>query len=122
MVGEVTLDDLRRQRFCMYDDLYQQLLFERLQYFCGPLDLVLKTDDHWAIVKGVTDLDLVCQGRSAQGHFYREETGDAISTARIAHLINGRISLGWLSNPRMHTSDVAKTLMADNTAELSQGQ
>lgn len=106
----------------MYDDLYQQLLFERLQYLCGPLDLVLKTDDHWAIVQCITGLNLICLGRSSQGQFSREETDDSIRTVSIAHLINDRISLGWLINPRMHISDAAKTLIADITAELSQKQ
>lgn len=115
----VTMEDLKQQKFCMYDDLYQQLLFDRLQYLCGPLELVLKTDDHWAITQAIEGLNLVCLGRSAQGHFSHEETDDSIRTVSIAHIINDKISLGWLSNPRVHISDAANALITDITNELT---
>lgn len=116
---KVTLEDLKKQKFCMYDDQSHEVLFNRLQYLCGPLDLVLKTDDHWAIVQAISKLGFISFARQAQGIFSREETDDSICSVNIGNLINDNVALGWLINPRVHISKPAEDLIARITAALT---
>ncbi len=114
----VTLEELKRQKYCLYDDLYHETLFDRLQYLCGPLDLILKTDDHWAITEAVTKLDAVSLGRDLQGRFSREENTGDIAMLEVGHLFNDKISLGWVLNPRVQHSDAAEDLIEQITEEI----
>ena len=113
----MTFEDMKKQRYCLYDDIYHELLFDRLQFFCGPLDLILKTDDHWAINEAVTKLDAVCIGRDLQAVFSREEKNESLVSVDIGHLINDRFALGWLTNPRISQPAAARALID----EISRG-
>lgn len=112
-----TFEDMKKQRYCLYDDIYHELLFDRLQYFCGPLDLILKTDDHWAINEAVTKLNAVCIGRDLQAVFSREDKNEDLVSVDIGHLINDRFALGWLTNPRISQPEAARALID----EISRG-
>ncbi len=118
---EITLEELKQQKFCLYDDVFHDVLFDRLQYLCGPLEIVLKTDDHWAIGEAVTKLGAVCIGRDLQGIFSREETNSNMANLSVGHLFNDNIALGWLTNPRVPPSEVASELMEDISSELKKG-
>lgn len=114
----LTLDELKQQKFCLYDDAFHEVLFDRLQYLCGPLEIVLKTDDHWAINEAVTRLGAVCIGRDLQGLFSREEASENMVSLSVGHLFNDNIALGWLTNPRVPPSEAATELMEDISVEL----
>ncbi len=114
----ITFEDLKKQKFCIYDDVYHEILFDRLQYMCGPLNLILKTDDHWAITEAVTKLNAVCIGRSQQAVLSREEKFDGFVTIDIGHLINDNTTLGWLMNPRVEQPGAVHDLIDDITAEI----
>lgn len=116
----ITFEDLKRQKFCIYDDVYHELLFDRLQYLCGPLNLILKTDDHWAISEAVTKLNAVCIGRSLQAVLSRENKIDEFITIDIGHLINDNTTLGWLINPRLEQSKLVHNLINDITEEIKE--
>lgn len=107
----ITLEELKQQKFCLYEDAFHEALFDRLQYLCGPLEIILKTDDHWAISKAVTSLGAVCLGRDIQGHLSRDEISSDIVSISIGHLFNDSIALGWLTNPRIPPSQTAQMLM-----------
>ena len=93
------------------------LLFDRLQFFCGPLDLILKTDDHWAINEAVKKFNAVCIGRDLQAVFSREDKNEDLVSVNIGHLINDRFALGWLINPRISQPEAAQALIH----EISRG-
>lgn len=114
----ITFEDLKEQRFCIYDDVYHELLFDRLQYMCGPLNLILKTDDHWAIAEAVTKLGAVCIGRSQQAILSLESKAGDYVTIDIGHLINDNTTLGWLMNPRVEQPQLVHDLIDDITAEI----
>lgn len=113
------LEELKRQKYCIYDDIYHELLFDKLQYLCGPLDLILKTDDHWAVTETVKKLNAVCVGRNLQGMFSRENPENEIMPVNIGHLINDNVTMGWLTNPRVKRSDAAEEMIEQITEELS---
>ena len=114
-----TFEDMKKQRYCLYDDIYHELLFDRLQFFCGPLDLILKTDDHWAISEAVTKLNAVCIGRDLQAVFSREDKNADLVSVDIGHLINDRFALGWLTNPRISQPEAARALIDEISRELN---
>lgn len=107
----ITFDDLKNLKFCIFDDIYHETLFERLQYICGPLNLILKTDDYWAITEAVTKLDAVCIGRSQQSILSREKVSETVLSIDIGHLINDISTLGWLTNPGIKQSKLLSELM-----------
>lgn len=117
---EVTLDNLKQQKFCLFDDVYHEILFERLQFLCGPLNLILKTDDYWAICEAVTRLNAVCIGRSQQGMLSRENASRDVMMVDIGHLINDNTVLGWLTNPRVEQSKLFLEMLEDITEETRQ--
>jgi hypothetical protein len=41
----ITLDDLKRQQYGLFNDESHDYVFDQLQYMCGPLPLALRTDD-----------------------------------------------------------------------------
>lgn len=114
----VTLEDLKKQKYCLYDDIYHEILFDRLQYLCGPLNLILKTDDHWAISEAVTKLNAVCLGRSSQAILSRDTVNNELVSLDIGHLINDNTTLGWLMNPRAQQSELANDMIERITEEI----
>lgn len=118
----ITLEELKNQKFCLYDDVYHELLFDRLQYLCGPLNLILKTDDHWAITEAVVKLNAVCLGRSPQAVFSRENRDNELISLDIGHLINDNTTLGWLTNPRVQRSELTDEMIERITEEIQKGE
>ncbi|MGT2832850.1 LysR family transcriptional regulator [Streptococcus halotolerans] len=45
----VSLDDLKSQKYCLFNDSSHDVFFDRLQFLCGPLRLVMRVDDAWAM-------------------------------------------------------------------------
>lgn len=117
---EVTLNNLKQQKFCLFDDVYHEILFERLQFLCGPLNLILKTDDYWAICEAVTRLNAVCIGRSQQGMLSWESASRDVMMVDIGHLINDNTVLGWLTNPRVEQSKPFLEMLEDIIEETRQ--
>lgn len=113
----ITFEELKTQRFCIYDDIYHELLFNRIQRICGPLNLILKTDDHWAITETVNKLNAVCLGRSSQGILSRDHSNE-ILTVDIGHLINDNTTLGWIMNPRIEHSALVDDMIQSISEEI----
>ena len=116
----ITLNDLKEQKFCMFNDKYHDVLFDRLQYLCGPLNLILKTDDYWAIVETIAKLNAVCIGRLPQAILSRENIDNENITIDIGHLINDNTTLGWLINPSKKQSKLTQDLIDSITEDLQQ--
>lgn len=114
----LTFESLKSQTYCLYDDAYHEAFFDRLQYICGPLNLILKTDDHWAIHEALTKLNAVTFGRNLQAVLSREEINDGVAILDIGHLFNDKMTLGWLTNPRVKQSSTAICLMNEITKQI----
>lgn len=61
--GQLTTADLVNQRFVLFNDPYNDQLFEHLQFICGPLETVARLDDSWAMYTVITELNAVCLAR-----------------------------------------------------------
>ncbi len=118
----ISLDELKEQKFCLFDDAFHEALFDRLQYLCGPLEIVLKTDDYWAISQAVNRLGAVSIARDLQGRFSREELETGLVPLSVGHLFNDSLTLGWLTNPRVPPSGAAMELMQDISDALKSAE
>jgi DNA-binding transcriptional LysR family regulator len=111
--GKVTLEELQSQRFSLFNDKFHDLIFERLQFLCGPLSLVLRVDDSWAMTEAITKLNTVSFGRIVQGVFSRDNEimNSKTEVVDIGHIIDDNFILGWLTNPNYKISDKADHLL-----------
>lgn len=64
--GKLTTDLLKKQRYCIFNDTFNHKTFEQLQFVCGPLDLVLSSDDGAFLVNSIIANDLVGIGRNVK--------------------------------------------------------
>ena len=114
----ITPEDLQSQIFCLYNEAFQDMLFERLQFLCGPLRMVMRVDDVWAMHEAITRLNAVCLGRQALGMLSRDNLMNDICQIEIGHLIDDNTTLGWLSNPAYELSDIKKKLLREITEDI----
>lgn len=114
----ITLEALKKQRFCLYKDSFHDDLIDRLQFMCGPLDIVLRTDDSWAMRQAITELNAVCFGRSTQWELSRESVLDDMIAIDVGHLFNDNVTMGWVLNPRTDRSSSVYELVGSITKEM----
>lgn len=114
----ITLEDLKNQKFSIFNDKFHDEIFEKLQFQCGPLSLVLRTDDAWAMEESIIKLNTVCFGRTLQSNL--SGNGDFSSMAKIdiGHIIDDNFKLGWLTNPNYMLSREAQKLIEEITLEI----
>lgn len=115
---QITPEDLRNQYFCLYNEAYQDFVFDRLQFLCGPLKQVIRVDDTWAMHEAMTRLNGVCLGREILGVLSRDSIMNDIKTVRIGHLIDDNTTIGWLTNPRYELSPTVETLLDMITEDI----
>lgn len=115
---KVTFDDLKTQRYCMFNDESHDYIFNQLQYMCGPLPLVLCSDDSWAIHEAVCKLNAVCFSRTILHPLSREHTFDDLKTIPISHLVDDSSHMGWVTNAYSELSPPAKKLIGMITEEI----
>lgn len=102
---------LKDQIFCIYNETFQEFLFDRLQFMCGPLKLVMRADDPWAMHEAMDRLNAVTIGREALGLLSRDPVMDDVHIISISNLIDDNASLGWLTNPNYELSETTKNLI-----------
>lgn len=96
---QITLDELKQQRFSNFNDPFNDQIFARLQYLCGPLQEVVRTDDGWSIYQTITRLNTVCLGRDWQSQFSSYKPLKELPYIDISNFVDDNFSLGWLTNP-----------------------
>ncbi|AND79525.1 LysR family transcriptional regulator [Streptococcus pantholopis] len=107
----ITIEDIKKQRFSLFNDSLHDTLYDNLQNICGPLPLVLRTDDAWAMSQAILQLNTVCFGRIAQEQLSTNENIKDLGHIDIGHLIDDQFSLGWLINPNKKLSSQTEQLM-----------
>ena len=115
---EITIEDLKKQKFCLFNDEANEYIFEQLQYMCGPLSLVFRTDDSWAMSEAIYKFNAVCLGRVVQGQLSREKTFKKLKFRTIGHLVDDNSVLGWVTNTQRALSDPAKHLISMITEQM----
>ncbi|MGX4592514.1 LysR family transcriptional regulator [Leuconostoc sp. JNUCC 76] len=114
----ISLTDLKKQKFSLFNDKFHDEIFERLQFQCGPLSLVLRVDDAWAMNQAIIDLNTVCFGRIVQGNLSSNTDFSKLKIIDIGHIFDDDFKLGWLTNPNYMISEKAQELLRDITAEV----
>ena len=114
----MTLEELSSMKFCLFDDSYHTSLLERLERLCGPIEVLLKTDDYWAITQAVHKLSCVCLCREMQTLLSSESFDEHVRFVDVGHLINDQSALGFLTNPRVKKSEICTTYMVHVTKAI----
>ncbi|RPA60969.1 LysR family transcriptional regulator [Aerococcus agrisoli] len=114
----ITLEDLKNQHFSIFNDQFHDDIFERLQFQCGPLDLVLRVDDAWAMEQAILRLNTVCFGRTLQSQLASHTDFSKLVAVDIGHLIDENFKLGWLTNPNTMLSPTMTLILEDMSAQI----
>ncbi len=114
----ITLDDLKKQQYCMFNDESHDYIFNQLQFMCGPLQLVMRSDDSWAMHEIIRKKNAVCFSRTMLGPLSREHTFDDLKEIPISHLIDDHSNMGWVTNAHNELSAPAQRLIELITEEI----
>ncbi|WP_057743042.1 LysR family transcriptional regulator [Liquorilactobacillus capillatus] len=117
-VKHVDITQIKRQRFVLFDDPYNDAVFRRLQFLCGPLDVILRTSDPWTIVSSIKKLDAVTLARDWQAVFSVYSPLVELPQLSIGHLVNDQFELGWVYDDEMMLPPVLKKLMRKVSSRL----
>lgn len=115
----ITIDELKEQTFCLFNDKFHEDIFNKLQFQCGPLQLVLRVDDSWAMQQAVNQLNAVCFCRINQSELSSDDHLSSLCTIDVGHIINDQFQLGWLVNPQ-HEIAADGQLLIDEITKLLQ--
>ncbi|WP_311408152.1 LysR family transcriptional regulator [Liquorilactobacillus uvarum] len=109
---------IRKQRFVLFDDPYNDAVFRHLQFLCGPLDVILRTSDPWTIVSSIKRLNAVTLARDWQALFSVYSPLVELPQLSIGHLVNDQFELGWVYDDEVMLPSVLKELMRRVTGRL----
>ena len=116
--GQLTTADLVNQKFALFNDPYNDQLFEHLQFICGPLETVARFDDSWAIYTVITELNAVCLARDWQTRHSTNELLTTLPKINLSNIIDDQFTMGWVINPAAQLDQFAKTLIEDVNKQL----
>lgn len=112
------LDDLKYQRFALFNDPYNDQLFNHLELLCGPLEVITRLDDAWGMYEVITKLNATCLARDWQARHSTDQEFASLPTADLSNIIDNRFELGWVLNPHHKLTDFTKTLIANINKQL----
>ncbi len=115
----ITKEDLRKQRFALFNDPYNDQLFQHLQFLCGPLETIIRLDDAWAMATVINQLDAVCLGRDWQARHSTTPQFARLPKIDLSHIINDQFAMGWVVNPRAKLDQLTMTLIRNIDQQLS---
>ena len=116
----LTIDDLRSQRFALFNDTANEQIFRHLQFLCGPLKVILNLDSAWSMYSTITKLNAVCLGRTFQLRHADYAPLAQLPEISLSNLIDSRFEFGWLTNPADQLSPTATELIERINARLKQ--
>ncbi len=121
-LDQITAPALAGQPFVLFNDPYNDQVFAHLQYLCGPLPVVVKTDDAWAAYQAAVSMQAVILGRDWQAIHAPARAIRQLVARRIGNLVDDRFTLGWLTNPARPLSPLARQYQKQVTAALRKRQ
>lgn len=116
---KLTLQDLKKQVFALYNDPFNDQLFEHLQYLCGPLKKIARVEDAWAMSKIIETTNAVCLARDWQARHSTDSLFSSLPKINIGNLINDRFKLGWVTNPHYPLASFTRNYLHNVTKLLS---
>lgn len=114
----ITKEDLTQQKFALFNDPYNNQLFQHLQFLCGPLQTIIRLDDSWAMYRVITQLNAVCLGRDWQARHSADEHLANLPKINISHIIDDQFSLGWVTNPQVKLDTFTTDLISNINTQL----
>ena len=115
---KITIADLQKQKFALFNDPYNEQLFDHLQFLCGPLQTIIRLDDSWAMFTVINKLNAVCLARDWQArHSSNTELG-TLPKINLSSIINDQFELGWVTNPKYELDTFTRQLINNINQKL----
>lgn len=97
----LTIENLRTQQYVMLKDPINQTVFDHLQSLCGPLEVVLQTQDYAIACEAVHQLDAVLPACGLLLYGAVENYRDyQLVEHPLTGLVDDHFTYGWISNPQ----------------------
>lgn len=108
---KITLEDLKKMKFCMFNDDSYNYVFNQMQYMCGPLSIIFRSDDYEAIKNVIIEMEAVCLVRTNESSLSDASWLDEMHHFFIGHLIDDDSILAWVINTNCNLSEPARAFM-----------
>lgn len=108
----LTINQLQRLRFVSFNDEYNQKAFSNLENLCGPLPMLLETDDAEAIYDAAVKLNAVFLAREWQGETSTNENIKRLPSIDISNFIDDSFIIGWVLNKHTKNLKLLKQLIS----------
>lgn len=108
---ELTLDDLKELNFCMFNDDSYDYVFNQMQYMCGPLSVIFRSDDYEAIKNAIIEMNAVSLVRYNESSLTNSSWLDDMHHFPTGHLIDDNSILAWVINTNRNLSEPTRVLM-----------
>lgn len=105
---QLTIDDLRQQKFVLFDDPYNIQEFNHLQSLCGPLQIILKTSDGVTAFETMKKLGAMIV--SIRWQLANSNLGyqDKLVAIPLDGYLDDTFTFGWVTNPRYPLKTAAR--------------
>lgn len=107
---KLSISQVQQLKFISFNDEYNQKAFARLENLCGPLPMLLESDDENTIYDAALELDAVFLAREWQTNVSINKKGRRFSSVDISNLINDQFFVGWVFNNGTFDSQLLKQL------------
>lgn len=105
---QLTIDDLRQQKFILFDDPYNIQEFNHLQSLCGPLQIILKTSDSLTAFETMRKVGAMIVAIRWQLANSNLDYQDKLVSIPLDGYLDDTFTFGWVINPRYPLTTVAR--------------
>lgn len=107
----VKLTDLQKMRFVLYEDQYNEQIFNQLQLKAGPLNVIFHGGSDWTADAIANELGACFVGRDFQFDYSGKKLTKAFVGLDISKYINDRFDLLWICRPNYQLDDIDRAFL-----------
>ena len=108
----ISMKDLHQLSFVLFEDEYNDRLFNALQNRIGPLNVIFHGGSNDAVAKIADKLNGAIIARDFQMELSDNPLFQTFLPLNIDPFLNNHFQLGWLYRPNYRLSNIAKALMS----------
>ncbi len=116
--SQITLNDVKDLKFCMPHDESYDYVFNQMQYMCGPMSIVFRTDDCHLLKKAMVEMNAVSLIRAVEGNLTKSDWLNDMKCFSLGHLIDDNSILAWVYNIHRKYSNSTKYLMNKISSQI----
>lgn len=117
-IEQVTVKDLKQMKFVLYEDQYNERLFNLLQLKTGPLNVVFHGGSDWTADYIADDLQACFVGRDFQFNYAGKKLQHSFVPLSLAHLIDDRFDLLWIKRPHYELNPLEQSFLDTDITKI----